>query len=53
MRSQATVTSSEFEEALGNFAEEYADQNDRDHVDFKAATVGSGSRSATPAIPRT
>jgi uncharacterized protein (DUF2252 family) len=40
-------TSPEFEEALGAFAEEYADQNDRDYVAFKAATVSSGTHATT------
>ena len=42
-------TGTEFEEALGSFAEEYAVQNDRDYVAFKAATVSAGAKSATPA----
>ncbi len=41
-------TSTAFEDALGSFAEEYADQNDRDYAAFTAATVSSGARSAAP-----
>jgi NAD(P)H-dependent flavin oxidoreductase YrpB (nitropropane dioxygenase family) len=41
-------TSPAFEEAVASFAEEYADQNDRDYVAFKAATVSSGAAAATP-----
>ncbi len=43
-------TSPAFEEALGTFAEEYADQNERDYVAFKAATVSSGTGSKVPAV---
>jgi uncharacterized protein (DUF2252 family) len=42
-------TGTAFEEALGSFAEAYADQNDRDYVAFKAATVSSGAQPAAAA----